>query len=99
MQIFKSKGVHIDGICACVPENGIDNAEALREMYGDETEKIIKSTGIRTRHIAKKGTTSGDLCLSCAEELLRGTGTDREEIGGIIFVTFTPDYRMPFNAA
>ena len=36
MEVFKVKGIHIDGVVACVPENKIDNETSLREMYGDE---------------------------------------------------------------
>jgi len=59
----------------------------------------MESTGIRTRYLANPGTTSSDLCLACAEKLLAGTGTSPEDIGGVVFVTFTPDRLMPFNAA
>lgn len=99
MNIFKVKGIHIDGVVACVPENKIDNETSLREMYGDEAKLIMESTGIRTRYLANPGTSSSDLCIACADELMKGTGTNAEDIGGIIFVTFTPDKLMPFNAA
>ena len=99
MQVFSVKGIHIDGVVACVPENKVDNEMALREMYGDEAKLIMESTGIRTRYIANPGTSSCDLCLACARDLLEGTGTIPEEIGAVVFVTFTPDRLMPFNAA
>ena len=99
MQVYSVKGVHIDGVVACVPERKIDNETSLREMYGDEAKLIMESTGIRTRYLANPGTSSADLCLRCAEELLKGTATATEEIGGVVFVTFTPDRLMPFNAS
>lgn len=99
MEVFSVKGLHIDGVVACVPENKIDNETSLREMYGDEAKLIMESTGIRTRYIANPGTSSSDLCIACAEELLKGTETLAEDIGAVIFVTFTPDKLMPFNAA
>lgn len=99
MEVFKIKGVHIDGIVSCVPENKIDNETSLREMYGDEAKLIMESTGIKTRYLATPGTSSSDLCIACAQELLKGTGTSPDEIGAIVFVTFTPDRLMPFNAA
>ncbi len=99
MQVYKVKGVHIDGVVACVPENRIDNETSLREMYGDEAKLIMESTGIRTRYIANSGTSSSDLCVACAEELMNGTGTNASDIGAVIFVTFTPDRLMPFNAS
>lgn len=99
MEVFKIKGIHIDGIVACVPENKIDNETSLREMYGDEAKLIIESTGIKTRYLANPGTSSSDLCIACAEDLLKGVNTASEDIGAVIFVTFTPDRLMPFNAA
>ena len=99
MDIFKIKGVHIDGLVACVPANKVDNKTALREMYGDEVKLIVDSTGIKNRNIITLGMTSSDLCISAAEEVMRETNTASEEIAGVVFVTFTPDRRMPFNAA
>ena len=99
MQVFNIKGLHIDGIVACVPEQRIDNEDALRKIYGDEATLIMESTGIRTRYLANPGTSTGDLCIACAEKLLDGTNTKPEDIGGIVFVTFTPDRLMPFNAS
>lgn len=99
MQVFRVSGVQVEGIVACVPENRVDNAVALREMYGEEADKIIAATGIEVRYLANPGTSTSDLCVSCAERLLEGTGVSPDEIGGIVFVTFTPDRIMPFNAA
>ena len=99
MVIFKIKGIHIDGIAACMPERKVDNEASLRELYGDEAKLIIQSTGIQTRYLANQGTTANDLCIACAKEVLKGTNTKSEEVGGIVFVTFTPDRLMPFNAA
>lgn len=99
MQIFNMEGVQIDGVAACVPEVEVDNETSLRGLYGDEAELIINSTGIKTRCLAKPGTSSADLCVACAEELLKGTGTAKDDIGAVVFVTFTPDRLMPFNAS
>ena len=99
MDIFKVQGISIDGIVSCVPDHKIDNCSALRELYGEEADLIIKSTGIHTRYSVVSGTSSSDMCTACAEKLLTATDTSLNDIGGIVFVTFTPDRRMPFNAA
>ena len=99
MQIFKVNGVKIEGISACIPELKIDNETSLQEIYGAESKSIIESTGIKTRYIAKPGTTTSDLCLSCAKDILNSKNVNPDEIGAVIFVTFTPDRIMPFNAA
>ena len=99
MQVFSIKGIKVDGVVACVPERKVDNEESLRQMYGDEAKLIMESTGILTRYLAEKGTTSSDLCLACAKELMEATQTKAEDIGAVVFVTFTPDRLMPFNAS
>ena len=99
MEIFRISGVRIDGISACVPDNLIDNETALRELYGSEAKNIVESTGIKTRCVVKPGTSTSDLCVACAEDLLANTQTNPEEIAAVIFVTFTPDRLLPFNAA
>jgi 3-oxoacyl-[acyl-carrier-protein] synthase-3 len=99
MEVFSVKGIHIDGVVSCVPERKVDNETSLRELYGDEAKLIMESTGIRTRYIANPGTTTSDLCLACARKLMEGTNTAPDDIGAVVFVTFTPDNLMPFNAA
>ena len=99
MQVFSVQGIHIDGVVACVPEIKVDNETSLREMYGEEAKLIMESTGIRTRYLVERGTSTNDLCIACATELMKGTGTKPEEVGGVVFVTFTPDHILPFNAA
>ena len=99
MQILKIRGVRVGGVAACVPENRVDNETSLRELYGDEAKGIMEGTGIRVRYLANEGTSSSDLCLACARDLLENTGTAPGEIGAVLFVTFTPDRLMPFNAA
>ena len=71
MDIFKIKGVHIDGVSACVPQNKVENDVALREMYGDEAKLIMESTGIRSRCLIEPGTTSSDMCIAAAQDVLK----------------------------
>lgn len=99
MQVFSINGMRIDGVVACVPQNKVSNIESLTELYGDEAAKIISATGIESRYIASEGTTTSDLCVACAKALLEGTHTSADVIGAVVFVTFTPDRIMPFNAA
>ncbi len=99
MQVLTMRGMHIDGVVACVPQNRVDNAESLAELYGDEATKIISATGIETRYLATCGTSTSDLCIACAERLLGSVAAKPEDIGAVVFVTFTSDRIMPFNAA
>ena len=99
MQISTVKGMHIDAVYACVPDNEIDNYETLTALFGDDAKNILKATGIKKRCIARPGTSSLDLCIDCAEKMMADMRIDTEEIGGVVFVTFTPERLLPFNAA
>ena len=99
MNLTEVKDVQIDGVYACVPDIRVDNREALRDLYPDSADAILKATGINSRYIASEGVTAVDLCCFAAERLLNDANAAGEEIGAILFVTFTPDYLMPFNAS
>ena len=87
MELLKTDGVRIAGICACVPKNVARN-EA----------KVAEATGIRARRIATPGTTVVDLCVKAAERVMSETGAKLEDFGAILCVSFTSRDRMPAAA-
>ena len=95
----KIGGVKIAGLSACLPSNIISNKEAGAELYGDEIDGVIKTTGVAERRAVPEGkATALDLCVKAAERLFEYSCCDKEKIGGIIFVTSSPDFLMPNNA-
>lgn len=60
-------------------------------------EDFIKSTGIRSRRIDERLTTS-DLCVPAAEQLIKDLNWDKAEIEVLIFVTQGPDFIAPSTA-
>jgi 3-oxoacyl-[acyl-carrier-protein] synthase-3 len=98
MNISAVTGIKIEGICACVPGNVVDNRTAGQDLFGSSIEDLIKSTGIATRRVCTEDTTGFNLCQKAAEELLAGAVANPSEIGGVVYVTFTPDNPMPNNA-
>ena len=42
-----------------------------------------------------ENTCSSDLCFAAAEDLIKGMGINRDEIDLLLFISQTPDYRMP----
>ena len=100
MQILDLDGVAIGGVCACLPRTREDNLERCTQLYGDakKAETVVMATGISGRRIAPKGTTSLDLCVKAAESLMEDAGVAVDQVGGVIFVTFTPTTAMPCNA-
>ena len=98
MQIVTVKGVAIESVFACIPENRIDNLAACNKLYGDSAADIVKSVGMDYRCLATAGVSSLDLCVMAGKKLLDGQYGLKEEIGAIVCVTFTPDQLMPANA-
>lgn len=100
MQVLKLKGVAIKGVCSCLPRGYEDNLARCTALFGDAAKaaNVVQATGIVRRRIAAPGTTSLDLCVAAAERLLKDAAVRPDEIGGVVFVTFTPARNMPCNA-
>ena len=100
MKTLGLTGVSIDGVCAALPQAGEDNLARCTELYGDAAKaaSVVKATGILRRRIAAEGTTSLDLCVAAAEALMKESAVSAADIGGVVFVTFTPAEAMPCNA-
>ena len=100
MKTLGLTGVSVDGVCAALPRTCEDNLARCTELYGDaaKAENVVKATGILRRRIAAAGTTSLDLCVAAAEALMKDASVSAADIGGIVFVTFTPADAMPCNA-
>lgn len=91
------RGVRIGGVVACVPARVVTNAD-LAKKFGDAVAQVTKMTGVEERHIAADGVTTADLCAAAAEALIERGGIDRASIGALIFITQTPDHRLPATA-
>ncbi|MFC2461264.1 MAG: hypothetical protein ACFNQB_08820, partial [Selenomonas noxia] len=61
----------------------------------------IKVTGIRTRRVCPPGSgiTALDLCVEAAKKLLEHHTLTPSDLGGVLFVTQTPDYDIPNNSS
>lgn len=96
MSVFSVSGVKLEGIVTAVPNKVIDN---LSDKYisMDQGEKVLKTTGIRYRHIAKNLTAS-DLCFEAATNILNKFKTAKTDIEVVIFVSQTPDFILPATA-
>ena len=100
MQVLELTGVSIDGVCAALPRTSEDNLARCTSLYGDAAKaaSVVKTTGINRRRIAAEETTSLDLCVTAAETLMKDAAVAAADVGGVVFVTFTPADAMPCNA-
>jgi 3-oxoacyl-[acyl-carrier-protein] synthase-3 len=87
--------VCIKSIATCVPNNLIDLLD-LGKQYGfTDVERVCKTTGINKIREASDNSTTSDLCIKAAEFIFKNEPGLKEKVDGIIFVSQTPDYKLP----
>ncbi|MBT1700511.1 ketoacyl-ACP synthase III [Fulvivirgaceae bacterium PWU4] len=95
MALISFNGVGIRGLAAAVPKQVVNNYEYTQYFDKDSVRDIVEKTGIKERRFAPANICSSDLCFAAAERLIADLNVDRSEIDLLIFVSQTPDYRMP----
>lgn len=95
MATLKYKGVGIAAMSAAVPKNIIRNYEYTQYFNEADVRDIVDKIGVYERRFADENTCSSDLCFAAAETLLNENKIDRSEIDLVVFISQTPDYRMP----
>ena len=93
----KVNNVRIIGIAAAVSNKWVSVRELTNES---ETviNKFIKTTGVEGRYSASSKQCTSDFCCAAAERLLAEKKIEREDIGVLVYVTQTADYRIPATA-
>jgi 3-oxoacyl-[acyl-carrier-protein] synthase-3 len=90
------ESVAIRGVVSSVPEKIVKNSE--NPFFSqDDIEKIIESAGVHERRELVKGCAS-DLSYHAAATLLSQLGWPADSVDGLLFVSQTPDYRLPSTA-
>lgn len=95
MALITYDQVGIRGLAAAVPANKVITREYTEHFSTADVAEIVDKTGIEERRFALAGMCSSDLCQAAAEKLLTDLNVDKSEIDLLVFVSQTPDYRMP----
>ena len=96
MAILTYDNVGITALSACVPKRVIDNYHYDLDIWPeDEVRKVVDKVGVIERRFADDKTCASDLCFAAAEKLIADNHIDRNEIDLLVFLSQTPDYRMP----
>lgn len=88
-------GIGITAMSAAVPRTVINNYEYTQYFSKEEVKDVVDKVGIYERRFADENTCSSDLCFAAAEQLIADNCIDRTEIDLLVFISQTPDYRMP----
>ena len=95
MAFLQYEGVGIAAMSAAVPKRVIKNRQYTEVFSQEEADEIVDKTGIEERRFADADTCSSDLCLAAAEKLIADNDVNKEDIELLVFISQTPDYRMP----
>jgi 3-oxoacyl-[acyl-carrier-protein] synthase III len=98
MLLTKFVNIGIAGISVAAP-NQLIPVEAFNERFGEETVSNVSSvTGIKSFYRTTHNQTASDLGFEAAQDLIKKSAINPDEIGMLIFVTQKPDYRLPSSA-
>ncbi len=87
----------IAGTGSFLPENVVTNDDLAQRV--DTSDEWIRSrTGIRQRHVAAEGQTTGDLGYEAALRAMAAAGVSAGELDMIVVGTTTPDLIFPSTA-
>lgn len=95
MAYLQYEGVGITAIGAAVPKRIVRNREYTEVWSQEEADEIVDKTGIEERRFADESTCSSDLCFVAAEKVIADNNINKDEIDLLVFISQTPDYRMP----
>ena len=89
--------VRIAGTGHAVPERILTNQD-LERIVDTSDEWITTRTGIKERHVVKRGEKVSDYCIRAATIALADAGVTAEELDFIIIGTISGDMRFPATA-
>ncbi len=93
--ISQLDNLSIHSIAAAMPADSVE-LSSLGALFGEtEVERIMASTGIRRVRVAPEGVCASDLCQAAAERLLTACDVAPDSVDAIVFVSQTPDWRLP----
>ncbi len=84
----------ITGCGSYLPEKILTNAD-LEKIVETTDEWIVQRTGIRQRHVAAEGQSTGDMAVQAARAALAHAKRTPADIDAIIVATTTPDKTFP----
>jgi 3-oxoacyl-[acyl-carrier-protein] synthase-3 len=88
----------VAGVHACIPKQVIDNAHFEAQFGAESVADVVKMVGVHQRRWAEPEVTGGDLTLAAAQALLASLAWAVNSIDAIVYISQTPDYRMPATA-
>lgn len=97
--LFKTNSFKLSAVAGVVSDKAIPVDEYCCGYASEKKiKRTIKETGFKRISIIEEGITTSDMCYQAAEVLIKNYGIDKRNIGGLIFISQTPDYIAPSTA-
>lgn len=98
MAFFHYDNIHIAGVASAVPTQRIPVASFAYSFGLETVERFSKMTGVKEFRKTLEHQTASDLGFVAAEQLLNKNKINRDEIGALVFIAHSVDYRRPATA-
>lgn len=95
MAVIRYNNVGISALSGAIPRIVIDNYKYTQYFSSTDVKDVVDKIGVYERRFADASTCSSDLCFAASEKLFSDNNIDRRDIDLLIFISQTPDYRMP----
>jgi 3-oxoacyl-[acyl-carrier-protein] synthase-3 len=92
------RNASVKGIVSCLPPHVIENSHFNERFKASDIEAVSKITGVYSRRWVDSNTTTSDLCFEAAKKLLLLLDWPANSIDCLIFVSQTPDFKLPATA-
>jgi 3-oxoacyl-[acyl-carrier-protein] synthase-3 len=92
---IKLKNLSIRGIATAIPKQKFELIKLADQFGLNEINRIKISTGIDSVRLATPLQKTSDFCLAASRRLLEKLNILPDSIDAIIFISQTPDYKMP----
>lgn len=91
------KNAKIQGVSCVIPRKSksLYDEPNLYDGNQKKIKRVVESSGFLNRRIADDEVTTSDLCYKAALDLFEKCNVDMEEIGAVVFVSYTSDFIMP----
>jgi 3-oxoacyl-[acyl-carrier-protein] synthase-3 len=91
-------GAAIVGVVSCLPKNQVSNAQFENQFGEAAVKNVVKMIGVQNRFWADEHTSTRDLCAHAGRRLLSQLDWPSTSVDALLFVSQTPDYRLPASA-
>jgi len=94
----KVTGACIAGVVSCLPERQVSNAHFQVQFGESAVNDVVKMIGVQNRYWTDEMTSTKDLCFKAGKHILDKLDWLPSSVDALIFVSQTPDYRLPATA-